>query len=598
MSHRAPSVARRSRLALALATVTALASCGGIEPPPAPPPASLIPAYAGPAEPCPAPGGAKPEAEAPASSASFAALRDRILDQWLKDEPERGRNLGLHEFDGKIADYSAAAIEARIARVERERAELAAVDKAPLSPDEALDLALMLKRTELFLFEQKELVEWRRRPQFYDELFGVLSYIERDYAPIEERAQKLLAHEQAALAQVAHIRENLVSPMPGPVLETAVKIYLGYAEYLRGDVQRQLKGVGSPAFQEELARTNEKLAVEADKIAAHLKGVELPKGDNSHVLGAERYRKLLLAQEGLTVSLAEFKKMGEENLAINKKAYEAVARKTKLVRPKPEALFDEAARIMSAARRFLVDKKIVSIPSEDRAVPRETPPFMRWNAAFLNAPGPFEAKTVDAFYYISRPDPTWSRKEQDEYIPPFGTLLATTVHETYPGHFVHHLWITRAPSRAQKMLGSYSFTEGWAHYGEQMMIEEGFGAEDPQNLLGQLSDALLRNCRFVVSVGIHTEKMTLAAAERRFIDDCHQDKATAHQQAIRGTFDPGYFAYTLGKIQILALREEAKKLLGPKFSLQRFHDALLTHGASPVPLIRERVLHDLAEGAK
>lgn len=593
MIHRALFVVRRARPALALVTVAAVAACGGMEPPPAPPPTSMIPAYAGPAEPCPPPTGARTEAQAPSAASSFAALRDRILDQWLKDDPSRGRSLGLHEFDGKIADYAAAGIEARIARVEQQRAELAAVDKAPLSPDEALDLALMINDADLFLFQQKELVEWRRRPQFYDELFGVSSYIERDYAPIEERARKLLEHEQAALAQVAHIRENLVSPMSRPVLETAVKIYQGYAEYLRGDVRKQLKGVGAPAFQEELTRTNDKLAEEADKLAAHLKSVELPRGDDSHVLGAERYRKLLLAQEGLTLPLAEFKKMGEENLAINKKAYEAAAKKAKLVRPKPEALFDEATRIMNAARQFLIDKKIVTVPSEDRAIPRETPPFMRWNSAFLNAPGTFEPKATAAFYYISRPDPTWPKKEQDEYILPLGSLRSTTVHETYPGHFLHHQWISRAPTRAQRMLGSYSFTEGWAHYGEQMMNEEGFGAEDPQNLLGQLSDALLRNCRFVVSIGLHTEKMTLAAAERRFIDDCHEDKATAHQQAIRGTFDPGYFAYTLGKIQILALREEAKKLLGAKFSLQRFHDALLSHGSSPVPLIRERVLREL-----
>jgi uncharacterized protein (DUF885 family) len=598
MMNRAPSAARRSRPALVLASLTAIAACGGIEPPPPPPPGSPILAYAGPTDATPSPDGEKRAALPSPAEPPFAGLRARYLDQWLKDEPDRGRYLGLHEFDGKIADYSAAAIEARIARVEQLGAELAAVDKASLSPDDALDLALMSKDAELFLLRQKDLAEWQKRPQFYNELFGVSSYVERDYAPIEERAQKLLAHEKAALAQVAHIRENLRSPMPTPVLETAVKIYQGYAEYLRGDVMKLLKGVGSAAFQEELTKTNEKLAEEAQKIASHLKSVELPKGDNSHVLGAARYRKLLLSQEGLTTSLAEFKKMGEDNLAINKKAYEALAKRAKQVRPKPEALFDEATRMMNAARQFLIDKKIVTIPSEDRAITKETPPFMRWNSAFLNPPGPFEAKATTAFYYISRPDPSWPKKQQDEYVPTLGSLLSTTVHETYPGHFLHNQWIRKAPTRVQKMMGSYSFGEGWAHYSEQMMLEEGFGAEDPQNRLGQLSDALLRNCRFVVSLGIHTEQMTLAAAERRFTDDCYQDKATAHQQAVRGTFDPGYFAYTLGKIQILALRDEAKKLLGPKFSLQRFHDALLAHGSSPVPLIRDRVLRDLADSAK
>jgi uncharacterized protein (DUF885 family) len=586
------------RPALVLASLTAMVACGGIEPPPPPPPVSPIPVYAGPTEPSPKPEGEKSGGSPAPAASPFAALRARYLDQWLKDDPARGRRLGLHEFDGKLGDYSATAMEARIARVEKLAAELAAVDKASLSPDDVLDLALLTKDAELFLLRQKELTEWQKRPQFYSELFGVSGYVERDYAPIEERAQKLLAHEKAALAQVARVRENLRSPMSSPVLETAVKIYQGYADYLRGDVVKLLKGVGSAAFQEEFAKTNEQLAEEAQKIATHLKSVELPKGDNSHVLGVPRYRKLLLVQEGLTISLAEFKKMGEDNLAINKKAFEALAKQTKVVRPKPEALLDEATKITNAARQFLIDKKIVTIPSEDRVVTKETPPFMRWNAAFLNAPGVFETKATAAFYFITRPDPSWPQKQQEEYVPSFGNLRATTVHETYPGHFLHHQWIQRAPTRVQKMMGSYSFGEGWAHYSEQMMMEEGFGAEDPESRLGQLADALLRNCRFVVSLGIHTEKMTLAAAERRFIEDCHQDKATARQQAVRSTFDPGYFAYTLGKIQILALRDEAKKQLGPKFSLLRFHDALLAHGSSPVPLIRERVLRDLAAAAK
>ena len=249
---------------------------------------------------------------------------------------------------------------------------------------------------------------------------------------------------------------------------------------------------------------------------------------------------------------------------------------------------------MNSSRQFVIDRKIATLPfPDDKAVLKETPPFQRWNAAFLDGPGPFETKVTQAYYYITRPDPTWPKKEQEEYLMGLGILMATTVHEVYPGHFLQGQWIHKAPTRAQKMLASYSFVEGWAHYGEQMMVEEGFGAEDPQNKLGQLSDALLRNCRFVVSLGLHTEGMTLAQAEKRFITDCHQDKATAREQAVRGTFDPGYFAYTLGKVQILALREEAKKKLGAKFSLQKFHDALLSHGSPPVPLIHDRVLKDL-----
>lgn len=568
---------RSSVLALALA----LAACAS-PPPPAPPPVATIPAY-------PDPPGRADEPSA------FAALRDRLLDELLADDPAMGRSLGLHQFDGKVAPVSAAAVKARVARMNRARAELAAVDKAPLDEDERLDLALLAAKVDQVLFQLVDLEEWRRRPQFYEDLFTVNGYLDRDYAPVEERAARLLAHEEAALAEVAHLRENLVSPLSRAVVETALKNYKGFADYLRGDVPKQLRGVGTPEFQQRLAKVNEELAKAAAALAEHLEKVELRKGDQSHVLGPERYKKLLRVQEGLDLPLAELKKLGEEDLARNRRAYEElVEKKVKLSRVKQEALFDEAAKLTEAARRFVTEKKLVTIPTEDKAQVKETPQFMRWNAAFLEAPGAFETKAVTAFYYITKPDPKWSRKEQEDYVPARGVLLATTIHEVYPGHFLQRQWERRAPTRVQRVLGSYSFVEGWAHYGEQMMIEEGFGEADPQSRLGQLQDALLRNCRVVVSLGVHTEGMTLAQAERRFIGDCHQDKAGAHQEAARATFDPGYFAYTLGKIQILALRDEARKKLGARFSLRRFHDALLGHGSPPVPLIRERVLAEMA----
>ncbi|MGK3998739.1 DUF885 domain-containing protein [Sorangium sp. So ce1024] len=579
---------RRSlpRLLPALAPLAALAACSGSAPVP-PQPAGAAPT---PAAPSAVASSAAP-AEAPREP--FTALRDRIVREWVADEPAFARSRGLHEHDGKVADYSATAIERRLARLERDRAALAAVDPAALSPDEALDRAILLQQIDLRLFNGRDVEDWRRRPQFYGELFGVNDYLDRAYAPLPDRARRLLEHEKAALAQVPRVLENLASPMPRPVIEVAVKIFRGYAEYLRGDVVKLLQGVGDAAFQADFQRTNAALAAAAEQLAEHLATVELPKGDASHVLGEARYRKLLLAQEGLSIPLAELKKMGEDDLAANKAAYKALAGKVKVTRPKAELLLAEATRVMEASRAFVVDREIVSLPSDERAIVKETPPYMRWNSAFLDAPGPFERQGLEAFYYITKPDPSWPKKEQEEYVMPRGTLLSTTVHEVYPGHFVQGLWESRAPTQVQKMFGSYSFVEGWAHYAEQMMIEEGFGKEDPQSRLGQLADALLRNCRVVVSLGVHVEGMGLEAAEGRFVDDCFQDRATAREQAARATFDPGYFAYTLGKLQILKLREEARAALGAAFSLRRFHDALLSHGSPPVPLLRDRVLAEL-----
>jgi hypothetical protein len=541
--------------------------------------------------PAPAPAAAPPAGQ---SLQHQAGVVNAALDYLLGQSPGWGRSLGLHQYDGKVAQYSKEAIETRIEGLRQLRATLDALPQPAPSPDLALDLALLRGDIELTTFNLVEQDAWRKNPLFYEGLFAVNDYLDRDYAPIEERARQLVAHEEAALLEVGQVLQNLVSPLPRPIVETAVKVYAGYASYLRTDVVRSLKGVGDPAFQQRFAATNGALAGEAEAIARHLQRVELPRSDDGYALGAERYAKFVAIQEGLTLPLSEFASMAEADLAANKRAYAELAKSVTQTRPRAKDLLGEASRVTLEARTFITQHGLASMPDEPAPVVRETPPFMRWNQAFLVSPGPFEKAGLAAYYYITLPDRTWNKQKQHEYLMTRGTLVSTTVHETYPGHFLQGLWSRRAPTRVQKAIGAYSFTEGWAHYVEQLMVEAGFGGERPETRLGQLSDALLRNCRFVASIGMHAQGMTLQEAERRFVQDCFQDQASAHEQAVRGTFDPGYFAYTLGKLQILALREEAQRKLGAGFSLQRFHDALLSHGSPPIPLIRERVLAELA----
>jgi uncharacterized protein (DUF885 family) len=529
-----------------------------------------------------------------ASVLSGASTIDDILDRWLALRPAWGREVGLHEHDGKVADYDAAAIDAFVAFLRDARGALEALDAAGLSPDEALDVAILKNHIALELFDLEERRLHRQNPRFYGELFNVSAYVDFDYAPLEHRAERLVAHEEAALAQASRVIDNLDERLSKPVVETAMKSFAGYAEYLRGDVVKLVGGVGDAAFRERFAATNEKLAAAAAAIADRLEKEWLPRaGDDVHVLGEEKYLRFVAAQEGRVYDLAAFKAMAEADLAKNREAYRALRENVKPTRPKKDELLAVATDLVEASRRFVVEEKLVTIPSDDRCEVRETPPYMRWNAAFLNMTGPFDPAR-NAFYYITLPDPTWPVADQESYVFPHGVLQSTTVHEGYPGHFLHGLWIRKAPTRVQKMVGSYSFTEGWAHYTEQLMIERGFRTSEPQNELGQLSDALLRNCRFVVSIGVHAEGMSLDQATRRFVDDCFQDEAGARQQAVRATFDPGYFAYTLGKLQILELRGELERELGERFSLQRFHDALMAHGAPPLALIRDRVKQRLA----
>jgi hypothetical protein len=562
--------------------------CGGSAHPPADrahAPAALATARATPAAPATA------DAGGAGASAAFASLRDRVLDELLEDDPATARDLGLHAYDGKVAPISAEATSARITRLRAAAAALDGIVPAALTPDEQLDRAELQSWIASSLFSLVDMDAPRKSPQFYESLFGVSAYIDRDYAPLEERAQHLLAHEEAALGEIPHVRENLTPPLSRPVADVAARNFAGFATYLRGDVVKVMGRAGDDAQRQRFARANEALAREAALLAAWLKK-EAARGDESHVLGPVRYAKLLRVQEGLALPLADFERMNEDDLAANKKAYEELARSVK-PRPVVEAqLFATAGRMMQDARTFLIDRSIVTLAADDVPTVRETPPYERWNSASIEMSGPFDTAR-SAFYQLTIPDRSWSEKERADYLGSLGDLLGTTIHEVYPGHFVQGRWAERAPTRVQKAFGSYSFTEGWAHYSEQMMIDQGFGGDDPANRLAMLHGALLRNCRFAASIAIHAKGVTIEQAERRFVTDCYQDAATAHEQAVRGTFDPGYFAYTLGKLQILALRNEARARLGDRFSLQRFHDALLAHGAPPVALVHDEVLREV-----
>jgi len=539
-------------------------------------------------------GGPKTPDQTPQAKGAQATM-DRVLTEVVVNQPATCRSLGMRkECDGKIADYSAAGIQKRVAFLEGAQKEIAALDITYLGDDGRLDQKLIDLAIREELFRLTELKLWTKRPAFYDELFSVDCYLTREYAPIDERAKSLKTHVTAALAQTKHVFENLKGPMPRSFVETDIGIYKGYAEYLRGDVVKILQTVKDPALQKSTIEAVNKLAAEAQAIHERLETSELTRADSSHVLGVERYKHLLSVQEALDIDLSELEKMAQADLDKNKAAYEELVNSgITETRPKGDDLLRVARTLVVDSKTFIEKKNVISIPKEGKLQVQESPPYMRWNSAFLNAPGPFDPANLVAFYYITLPNPEWSTREQEEYVMSYGSLLATSVHEVFPGHFLQGMRARQAPTRAQKMLGSYSFIEGWAHYTEQMMVEEGFGAATPENKLGQLSDALLRNCRFIASIGLHTKNMTPKEAEERFVKDCKQDRANAKQQAARGTFDPGYFAYTLGKLQILELREEAKEALGKKFDLKKFHDALLSHGSPPVPLIRDRVLHEI-----
>lgn len=522
----------------------------------------------------------------PSSSAAMTA--DMLLREQFELTPDYGRSAGIHEWDGRVADYSAAGVRHRIDTLHARKQRIKAMH--PANAEEALDVALLDWNADEQLFWLETRNAWRTDPDFYEELFSVHSYIDRAYDSEEKRIAALVQHEEAGLKQVGHVRTNLQPPLPKPLVDVGIGIYKGYASYLRKDAAEFGAKAQDPALKARFARANAALADEAEKLAAWLGTVAT---NENFALGTAQFQQLVDVYAGQHIALADFEETGRELLARDQKVYDELAPKVPSPsRPKPAEYIPLAQSLTEAARKFLVDRHIVSLPSTERAIVVETPPYLRYNAAWLDTPGPYDPP-LGAFFYVTPPDPSWPAERQTEYIPHTGELRATSTHEVYPGHFVQYTFLRKAPTMTQKVIGSATFIEGWAHYGEQMMAEEGFSA-DPESHLGQVTDALLRDCRYLVALAVHTQGQTLAQAEERFVKECHQTSAVAKEQSVRAALHPWYFAYTLGKLQILSLRDEAKKL--PTFTLQRFHDATLSHGQGPVGLIRPRVLADL--GAK
>ena len=253
---------------------------------------------------------------------------------------------------------------------------------------------------------------------------------------------------------------------------------------------------------------------------------------------------------------------------------------------------------------FIRTHHIVTISTDEKPVVEETPPFMRATTfASMDSPGPYETHATTSYFNVTLPDPSMTPAQVEGFMHSFniGTVISTSVHEAYPGHYVQYLFSFQAPSRVRKILSANTNVEGWAHYTEQMMLDQGYGQpgsgaknerESKFLRLGQLQDALLRNARFIVGIQMHTGNMSFDQAVDFFEKEGYQSKETALVETRRGAGDPTYLYYTLGKIEIMKLRADLMKKQGAAFSLQEFHDNFLRQGLPPIKIVREALLGD------
>jgi len=428
--------------------------------------------------------------------------------------------------------------------------------------------------------------------------------LERDLA-----CEALIAREKRMPAALQDARVNIDRAVP-IYTQIAIEQIDGNISFFKNDVTAAFAEVKDKALVDEFKRTNGAVMKALAAYKTFLQKEVLPKATAPYALGAGTYAKALAANEMIELSLDQLLKIAEANRQQNEAAFQETAKKIDASKPadavlltmerehpKPPELLKTSQNSLDEIRQFIVSKNIITIPPSDPATVKETPPFMRsTTSASMDTPGPFETAKLDAFYNMTLPDPRGTAAEQEDYMRSwyYAQMSNVAVHEVYPGHYIQFLYAKTFPSDVRKVYGASSNSEGWAHYCEQMMIDEGFHAGDPKYRLGQLQDALLRNVRFIAGIKMHTQGMTVDEATKLFETQGHQPHAISVQEAKRGAGDPLYGYYTMGKLMILKLRDDFRKKLGDAYTLQTFHDTFIQLGPLPLPLVRKAMLGEAA----
>jgi len=550
--------------------------------------------------------------EASFRDAAFNQLADEYLTGYLAWRPLNAMQLGLHEFDGKLTDYNRASIDGELARLKEFDRRLGGMKTSALSPQAYFDFRNLQAGIRREMFSMEEMAAYSRNPMTYAGALDVSPYIKRDFAPLTERMRGIIAILNEAPKVMAAGRANLQDSVPKPWVETAIEVGNGSAEFLEKDLVAALKDVKDAGLQAEFTAADQRAAAEMRGFVKFLQDEKLPKATKQFALGRDNFAKMLREGELIRQSPEEILQIGLAELGREQAQFAETAAKIdpalkplevfQQIRhdhPTAEGLIPDTRKDLEAIRQFVVDHHIVSIPSEVRPRVEETLPFFRASSfASMDTPGPFEAKATEAYYYVTPVEANWTDKEKDDWLSAFNyyTSDLISIHEAYPGHYVQFLCMNASSAtRLEKILGSYAYIEGWAHYSEQMLVDEGYGQTGPaaaKYRLAQLDEALLRLCRLCVAVKMHCQGMSLEEGTKFFMDNCHYGEKPAHAEAMRGTFDPGYANYTLGKLMILKLRKDYQAQEGAAYSLEKFHNELLRHGTPPVPLLREILLHD------
>jgi uncharacterized protein (DUF885 family) len=558
-----------------------------------------------------------PAPQAQSQNGALRTLADEYFDQvYFHYSPSNATLLGLHQYDNQLEDYSRTTIDRETADLERFESRFSAVPAAQLDLTSQGDLELLQTSIQTTLLSLNTIRLWEKDPDMYSSGISNAAFvlIERNFASPDDRLRSVVAREKLMPAALQTAHQNLKNP-PRIYTEIALEQLPDIIAFFQKDIPAAFKEARDEQLKNAFSQTNGAVIAALKDYQSWLKKDVLPRSHGDFQFGADTYAKKLLYDEMVDTPLDKLLEIGLADLHKNQAEFQRVAseidphRKPREVlallvhdHPAPDHLLQSFRDTFQGLVQFIQEKHIVDIPSPVRPAVAETPPFLRaTTTASMDTPGPFEKVPLTAYFYVTVPQATETPQKIEGLMEEFnrGTIISTAVHEAYPGHYIQFLYLPQAPSRVRKVLGAASNAEGWAHYCEQMMLEQGYGqpgagASDARDAalihLGQLQDALLRDARFVVGIKMHTGQMTFDQAVNFFVDEGYQSHAGGLVETKRGTADATYLYYTLGKLQILKLRADLEKQEGARFSLEQFHDDFLKQGYPPIKIVRRALL--------
>jgi uncharacterized protein (DUF885 family) len=551
-----------------------------------------------------------PERPAASQDAAFAAVAGEYLEDIFRRQPTQATDLGIHKYDDRLENYSRQAVMDAIAAARGFRDRANAIDPSALSADTKLDREQLLHAIDSRILTLAVVRPWAKDADSYSSGLTNTAYvmIKRQFAPAEERLRKLIAREKAMPPALLEARSNIQNP---PLIYTQIAIEQldGNRSFFQTAVPGAFKDVHDKALLDEFKKTNEAVITALADYKKWLQDDLVKRSNGEFAFGEDTYRKKLSADEMIDVPLDELLAIADRDLRRNQASFADVAHNVhpgttpeqalaavEADHPPAPKLLEYTQKELDAIGRFMTEHHIITIPAAAPARVQETPPFLRaTTSASMDIPGPFEKVATEAYYNMTLPDPKLSPKDTEEFMRQwyYAAIANVSVHEVWPGHYLQFLYARSFPSDVRKVIGAASNSEGWAHYCEQMVIDEGFHGDDPRYRLAQIQDALLRDARFIVGIRMHTRGMTRQQAEQFFVKEAYQPAPVARSEAKRGTADATYGYYTMGKLMILKLRDDYRAKKGQQYSLQDFHDSFIKLGPLPLPLIRKAMLGDV-----